>query len=321
LYTRGTRRLSCYDQRMGKAAFDAKIAAIDSLKSAGEGSARDTALAKAIGDRNNFISAKGARVAGEVQARAVVPDLLAAFGRFMTNPVKSDPKCWAKTAIIKSLAVLGHQDPEVYVQGLGHIQPEPVWGGQEDTAGSLRANSIIGLMDCRGLSDISVLEYLAEPLFDADKNVRAEAARAIGRIDRRESGVILRVRALAGDSEPEPLGAIYFALLGIEGRGGIPFIARFLKSGGDAAQEAALALGGTHEPAAFEVLKCALREFLEPSQRSTLMVAVALTRLPEAIDFLIEQVQAGSREADEALREIPLSDAQRARLDEVRLHR
>jgi hypothetical protein len=140
-------------------------------------------------------------------------------------------------------------------------------------------------------------------------------------IDRRKTGLILRTRALAGDTEPEPLGAIYAALIAVEGKGAISFVARFLNEGGDPAQEAALALGATHEPAALELLQSALHRQADPALRLTLMTAIALTRLPEAIEFLIAQVSSGSREAGQALQDVPLPEAQRARLEEARKNR
>jgi HEAT repeat protein len=302
---------------MSKAAFDAKLAAIDALRSAPADAQRDAALRKALADRNNYISAKAARVAGDVRSPVLVPDLLAAFDRFMSNPVKTDPQCWAKVAIITALSELGHEESEVYIRGLRHIQMEPVWGGQDDTAAALRANSALALAACRGISDLDALECLLEVLFDRDKTVRTETARAIARIDRRESALILRLRALAGDAEPEPLGAIYSAVLALEGKRGIPFVARFLDIGGDAAQEAALALGGTHEPAAFAALQAAVERAAEPPILRTLLTAIALTRLPEAINFLISQARAGSAYAVEALTAIPLTVDQRAQVDQL----
>jgi HEAT repeat protein len=302
---------------VSKAAFDAKLAAIDALRSAEPETDRDAALRKALADRNNYIAAKAARVAGDVGARALLPDLLAAFARFMTDAPKADPQCWAKIAIIKALSELGHDEPDVYIRGLRHVQMEPVWGGKEDTAAALRASCALAVAGCRGISDLDALEFLLETLLDSDKTVRAEAARAIARFDRRESALILRLRALAGDAEPEALGAIYAALLAVEGKRGIRFVARFLDGGGDAAQEAALALGATHEPAALELLQAALERPADPRLLQTLMTAIALTRLPEAIDLLIAQARVGSRQAVEALTAIPLSESQRVQLDEL----
>ena len=302
---------------MSKAAFDAKLAAIDALRGAVNVPDRDAALAKALGDRNNYIAAKAAQVAGELRALASIPHLLAAFKRFMSDPGKTDPQCWGKIAIVKALALLEYDDPEVFVQGLRHVQMEPVWGGQEDMAGPLRASAALAIAQCRGLGELEALEYLIEVLVDRDKTVRAEAARAIGRIDRRESALVLRQRALTGDSEPEPLAAVYESLVAIEGARAIPFLARFLDDAGDAGQEAALALGATHNPAVLPLLRTALQSCKDPALRSTLFCGIALTRLPEALEFLIGEVESGAAAAMDALATVSLTESQRTRLDEV----
>lgn len=301
---------------MSKAAFDAKIAAIDALKSPDAEASREGALTKALRDRSNVIVAKAARVAGEVGVRALVPELLAAFDRMMTNAVKSDPQCLAKLAIVKALAVLRYDVPDVYLRGMRHIQMEPVWGGQEDTAGVLRSQAAWFMLDCPCVHDVDALEYLIELLVDNDKNVRTEAARAIGRIDRRESALVLRVRALTGD-DAEPLGAVFAALLAIEGTKGIEFVARFLRADDEAAQEAALALGGVHEKQAFEALRDALQTASDRDLRSTLMVSIALTRLPEAIEFLVSQMEAGSHDAKQALQRVPVPESLRDRVEKA----
>src|SRR6266566_3450965 len=92
--------------------------------------------------------------------KALVPDLLAALDRFFLDPVKSDPQCWAKNALVQALATLGHEEAAVFVRGLRHIQMEPVWGGQEDTAAALRGNSALALVQCRDLSDFDLLSHL-----------------------------------------------------------------------------------------------------------------------------------------------------------------
>ena len=55
---------------------------------------------------------------------------------------------------------------------------EPVWGGREDCAGTLRGQCALALVQCRTMSDLDVLACLTEVLVDPDKTVRAEAARA-----------------------------------------------------------------------------------------------------------------------------------------------
>jgi HEAT repeat protein len=302
---------------MSKAAFEAKLADIDALKSVDAGPQRDAALRKALDDRNNYVAAKAARVAGETLTRAVIPELLAAFDRFMSKPAKSDPQCWAKVAIVKALAALGNEEPDAYVRGIRHVQMEAVWGGRQDTAGALRSACAEAVIGCRRINDLDALEILIELLHDPDKTVRAEGARAIGRIDRREAALLLRLRALAGDCEPEPIGAVFGGLLAIEGARGIPFVGRYLEAEGDAAHEAALALAETHDPAALDLLRPALERADDPALRATMAMAIALTRLPEAIEFLIGRAHGGSQEAVRALAAAPLTEQQQARLDEA----
>lgn len=299
---------------MGKAAYDAKLAAIDALKSEPDAAKRNMALARALADRNNYIVARAAKAAGEISAGSLTPNLAAAFERFLDDPVKTDPQCWAKNAIVKALADIGHDDPGLYIRGLRHRQPEPVWGGQEDTAGPLRAHCAMALVNCRKLPDLDLLEHLVEALADPEKTVRAEAARAVAHTERREAALLLRLRALSGDTEPEPLGAVYAGILALEGPRGIPFVARFLERDSDAAQEAALALGETQHIEALSALRSTLNRRLHPDLRRTVMAAVGLMRLPEAFELLANEAEAGSKEALEALGAMRLTDGQKARL-------
>ena len=99
---------------------------------------------------------------------------------------------------------------------------EGAWGGVSDTAGALRGACAHALVDCPGINDADLLAILLEPLTDTDKTVRIEAARAIGQVGGASAALILRLRALLGpavgdESEPEVLGAVYSALLAVEG--------------------------------------------------------------------------------------------------------
>lgn len=278
--------------------FERQLAALDELRHGGSSPATVEALRKALGDRNNYIVAKAARVAAELGCESLVADLAAAFDRFFVNPVKSDPQCWAKNALVQALGDLGYDDPAVFVRGLRYVQMEPVWGGQEDTAGALRGGCALALVSCRGLSDFAVLSYLIEVLVDRDKTVRVEAARAIGRMNRPEAALLLRLRALTGDPEPEVLGACFSALLEIEGREGMPFVGQFLEEGGDAATEAALAIGLMRGPEAFQFLK---ERWEKESTPAALLSGMALTRESEALEFLIGLVETDSASAAAAI--------------------
>jgi HEAT repeat protein len=295
--------------------FERQLAALEQIRQAAASPAADD-LRKPLQDRNNYIVAKAAQVAAHFGLSVLVPDLIAALDRFFVNPVKSDPQCWAKHALVQALADLGHDDPAVFIRGLRHIQMEPVWGGQEDSAGRLRAACALALVPCRGLSDFEVLGHLVETLVDRDKTVRIEGARAIGRVARPEAALLLRLRALLSDEEPEVLGACFSGVLSIEGLKGMDFVSRFL-DGGDSAAEAALALGMMRDPQAFQALKRTFENQRDASFASVLLSAMALTRLPEATEFLIQLVErdaAGAPAAVEALGTAGITPELRARI-------
>jgi len=302
------------------AAYEQKLAWLEALREAGASPETENALRKALQDRNNYIVSKAAAVAGTLGLAPLVPDLLAAFDRFFTDPAKTDPQCWGKTALVKALGELSHDDSATYLRGLRHIQMEPVWGGQADSAASFRANCALALVSCRDLTDLALLTHLADALVDEDKTVRAEVARAIGRLGRREGAIVLRLRALVGDKEPEVVGACLSAILSIDLDDGIPFVARFLDRGDDSAAEAAFALGLTHDQRGFELLRDRLPRERNSDLRRALLTGIALTRLPDALEMLVRMVETqafGADAAREALAAVPMPDDLRVRLASV----
>ena len=299
---------------MSKKAYEAQLAALDRLRNTLDFGTATEPLRKALRNPSNYLVAKAATLTGELGLRALIPDLLASLERFFTE---SDPQCWAKNALVDALAGFEHGDSEVYLRGLKHVQMEAVWGGQVDTAGPLRARCALALVHCKDLSDLRLLGHLIEVLVDPDKTVRVEAARAIGRVERPEAALLLRLRALTGDPEPEVVGTCFQSLLAIEGRAGLGFVSQFLAPGGDLGAEAALALGMTHEAEAFALLKDHWERQRDPQFGAALLSGIGLTNLREAIDFLIGVVAAdgrGSTDAVQALAAARLTDEDRARI-------
>jgi hypothetical protein len=139
-------------------------------------------LRKALAHRNNFLVSKAAKLVADAELFALLPEILAAYDRFFLDATKSDPQCWAKNALVKTLVKLEHRQKDAYLRGLRHHQMEGSYGGLSDTAGALRGACTHALVDCPGLSDADLLGLLLEPLTDADKTVRMEAARAIGQV-------------------------------------------------------------------------------------------------------------------------------------------
>ena len=284
----------------GKRQFDQQIAALDALREASEED-RETNLRKALTHKNNFIVAKAADLTRELNLQNLTPALLQAFDRFFENPEKSDPQCWAKNAISRALAAFEYQEPEIFLRGMRHIQLEPVYGGRSDSAGALRATCAFALVPCRGLTNDDVLRHLVNLLADSDKTVRAEVVRAIEQVGSPSASLLLRARANLGNDEPEVLGSCYGGVLRLEGVAAVPWVARFLSKGDDAAGEAALALAGTHAPEAFDVLHKSLDDSHDPWFRSVLLSAIALTRQEGATEFLLDQVKSESLDAERAV--------------------
>ena len=287
----------------GKRSFEDQLAALDALRQQPE-AFRVEPLRKALAHRNNFIVAKAADLVREFRMSQLIPDMLTAFDRFFDDAVKTDPQCWAKNAISRALFALDHQEPEVYLRGMHHIQNEPVWGGQSDTAGTLRATCALALVQCRSLTDAALLTHLIELAGDKDKAVRTEVMRAIEQVGSPPASLLLRLRAILGADKPEVLGACYSGILRLEGAKAIPWAARFLASADDNAAEAALAIAGTHSPEGFQTLKEHFTRANDPWWRSVLLSAIALTRQDAALEFLLEEVRTESLGAETAIEAI-----------------
>src|SRR6266702_4102930 len=161
--------------------LEAQAAALEALRHAPPQTA-EAGLRKALQHRNNFLVAKAARLASDLKLTALTPDLAAAFTRFLDNPVKSDPQCWAKNDTAKALASLEYQEHELFLQGMRHIQLEPVWGGSSDTAGSLRGTCALALVQCRALNSVRLLTLLTELFADKELPVRVNAVRAVEQV-------------------------------------------------------------------------------------------------------------------------------------------
>src|SRR5487761_1091623 len=136
-----------------------------------------TALREALSDRSNRVVAKAAEMIGESGDKELEAELLAAYGRLLKNPVKTDPGCLGKTALAEALVKLQCHDLGFYRSGIQYEQPEPVWGGEDDTAAQLRGACAAGLVLCASL--LEALNRFAELLADPYKAARIGAARAL----------------------------------------------------------------------------------------------------------------------------------------------
>jgi HEAT repeat protein len=271
---------------VSKAAFDAKIAALEALRQQ-PADVAEPALRKGLRVRNNFIVAKVASIVGDSGGVALIPDLLTTFDRMLDDAVTVDSQCWAKNAVAKALKDLSHTDPEVYLRGLAHVQMEPVWGGQVDTAITLRGTCVLALVDSR-LDDRAMLNALAGALADPEKGVRIDAAVALSRAGIPEAVALLRLKVLLGDAEAEVTGQCLFSLLQLSPGDSVDFAARFLshKHPDDMRAEAANALAQVHEASALVPLTAMWRTTLSPDLRSALLGILAASPQRALAEFL-----------------------------------
>ena len=297
--------------------FDKDLAELESLIAAykaGTPINEDGAkhLRKALAHKNNFLVSKAARLAAEAELSSLLPDLLAAYDRFFTNPASTDPQCWAKVELARALVKLEHRQKDAFLRGVRHHQMEGSWGGATDTAGGLRGACLHALVDCPGLSDAELLAVLVESLVDSDKIVRLEAARAIANVGGVSAALLLRLRIhlglqKTGQEEPEVIGACFSSLLSLEGEQAVPLVASALKEGDELSAEAAYALAELRSPAAWAALKQRWQAGADGWFGQILLSAMALTRLPEALDFLLGLIEDDAREAPVAIEAIARS--------------
>ena len=254
------------------------------------------ALGKALGDRINVVVAKAAKIAAERRMHALIPDLLRALDRLFEKPVERDPQCWGKNALAQALVDLEHREAAPFLRGIRHIQMEAVWGGQEDTASTMRGICVLALVTCSDVAPEQKLRCLVDALADRAATVRVEAARALSQMD---GSLLLRLKARLGDREATVIGQVFDSLLHVEREEGLAFVAEFLKSEDEAIrEEASLALGASRMPGAV----APLREAWEAAKDEVLLRAISASRQDEAIAFLLDLVRNGRiRDAEAAL--------------------
>ena len=246
------------------------------------------ALRAGLADRSAHVAAKAAQIIGEAEIGGLAPELVTAFERFLVNPVKADPGCVAKAAIVDALQRLGAPEPGVFLRGICHVQLEPVWGGRVDTAVVLRGASGFGLV-AMGYRD--ALTPLAELLADPEARARAAAARAIAFSEDAAGIPLLRLKSLVGDADAEVLSECFSGLLRLAPAESAEFLGRFLASEEEVTREAAaLALGSSRRAEAFPVLRQWWENCHSDASRRTALLALAMLKLEEPLAFLLALV-------------------------------
>jgi len=278
---------------MRKQSLDEELARLQAIYRAPITDAAVETLRRALKGSQATLAALAAEIAGLRRIHDLEQDMVRAFNRFMTNP---DKGCQAKTAIAEVLQRLDHVGDEVYLRGIRHMQMEPVFGGKKDMADDLRASCAVALTNMRHPQAPFELTRL---LVDPEINPRRTAVKSLVHLGTEGAEMVI---ALVGDTEPTVMGECFSALLSISPATLMRFVGDFLESTSpEVAEQAALALGQSHEAEAFEILRESWETNVAPDFRRMLIVPISLLRRDDAFDFLIEVIgSSGPKLASEA---------------------
>lgn len=271
--------------------FEDKRARLRALASAPPPDA-EAELRKMLGEKNGYLVGEAAEVIKKLELSSLTAELSAAFFRLLEDPVKNDKGCFGKNRVAEALVAFDAYAPDVYLKGLRTRQMEPAFGPPIDTAAGLRglcAHALIHINHPRALLDVTPL------LMDPEPITRAEAAAALGESGQDGAAAALHLKAMAGDKEPDVLGAAYKALLRIAPERYLELVTSAVLGDDEGQVEAAaLALGESRPAGALEALKRAVAVQSRRRASDGVLLGIALLRADEANDYLISLVLRGS---------------------------
>lgn len=243
-------------------------------------------------NRSNLVVAKSAKVARELRIATLLPEMVTVFDRLMKDAPRLDKRCAATTELLTAMYELDYLEPTPYLRGLKHVQLEASFGPPVDEAAKLRAVSAQGLLRTRypeALAEVTAL------LVDREPAARMGAARALAANGGEAGALLLRFKVLTGDSEAAVLADCFAGLLATSPGKSVAFVARYIDAEDEAIAEAAmLALGESRLNAAYDVLREKWERSVGSPARKTLLVAMASSRLDEAVAFLISLAESAS---------------------------
>jgi hypothetical protein len=279
----------------------------------GATSAHVPELRNMLGRRSSVLVARASRVVAEIRAEELAPDLVAAFNRLLDGPATADEGCLAKVALAEAMDAVRLDDKTPFLRGIRHTQMEWAFEGritrvapgegmdaewtssekghrtQVDTAPTLRARCGFALARLGGPeATLAITDLLTDP----EPEARVGAVRAVAHRGGLDAEVLLRLKADSRDDEPAITAECLTELMNLDARRSLEFVAAFLRSDDDElAQAAALALGRPGTSAAFEALRDhRSRPILSPAMEDATLLAIALTRRDEAVDYLLSVI-------------------------------
>ena len=262
-------------------------------------------IKKALTGSISLLVSKAADIVGDKSLRKLIPELIAAFHRFMADKGRADKQCLAKISIVNALNKLEYQGSDVYIAGARHVQMEPAYGEMIDAACDLRCGCAFGLARIHHPDTNYILVDL---LVDKETPVRVAAVKALAYIAEPESELLLRLKVLNGDAEVDVMSECFAGLMVMVPERSLEFVSRYLKTDDlTIVESAALAVGESHIPEAFNILRDCWDEDPYPPYRRALLLPIALVRSDESFKFLVEVVKESSiQTASQALSALTL---------------
>lgn len=250
----------------------------------------------ALAHRSGLVVGAAARAVQAHRCEQALPAMLVALDGLYIDPAERDAKCHGKLALVAALDELGHADAAPFLRAVRHVQMEPVWGGQEDSAPPLRIRAAQALVR---LGHHTLYRILGDLLVDPVGEVRGAAAQMLGALGGERAALLLRLRVAVGE-EPDRADVLADHLAGLlacDGEASLPLVTVLLTDEDRAiAAAAALAVGGSRLPAALAPLLDALDRSIDRQLRRSQVDAIALLRSEAAVDALLVLLADGDQE-------------------------
>lgn len=252
-----------------------------------------TILRQILSSKYAIVIAQAAKIVRDANLRDLIPDLATAFDRLMQNPASSDPNCLGKKAIADALYRMESGAETLFLKGIRHVQMEPVWGGQVDTAPGLRGVCALGLVR---MNYPDVMLELADLLADPELEARVSAVRALAYTENSQAVPLLRLKVQLGD-DAAVLSECFAALLRLAPTHSLPLVAKFLEGSDAQVQEmAALAMGESRILDGMPILQSWWKRTRDAELRQTALLAIAMLRHDQAIEFLLSLIATGTQQ-------------------------
>ncbi len=246
--------------------------------------------------RSNHVVGPVAELVGAWEIESALPELEESYNRFLVNSIKTDPGCVAKRAIVEAMTKLGSSNSELFLEAVSYIQLDPMWGPPEDTAAGIRGLAGRGLFSMHFPGAMSVhVDLIHDPKIET----RRIAIDSLAEIGTNECELILRTLANCPErpfnkDDPDTYSVMpecLLALMKINTERSIDFVVRFLHGIPEHMESAALAIGESRHPDAYNVLRKRYEELEDEESKGALCLPIALTRTEEAFESLCQVME------------------------------